>query len=123
MIHNRSAKKYLRRVRGMLPCSRKMKKLIMEQICDEVSLFIADHPEADYNAVISRFGEPESIAASYIESVGTADILKKLRIRKWIVSAVATVLMLLILAWATITTCEIMHHKSCDSRYVVAEME
>ena len=106
MIHNRSAKKYLRRVRGMLPCSRKMKKHIMEQIYDEISLFLEDHPEADYNALISRFGEPESIATSYVDGMGTPEILKKFHIRKRILATVATVLVLGVLIWASVVIIE-----------------
>ena len=107
MIHNRSIKKYLRRVRSMLPCSRKMKKRTMEQIRKEVTLFLTDHPEADYNAVISHFGEPETIAAAYVESMGTAEILRKLHIRRRIVSAVAIVLAFVVITWATVVTWEI----------------
>ena len=100
MIHNRFAKKYLRRVRCMLPCSQKMKKRIMEQIRDEVSLFLEDTPKADYVALISRFGEPENIAASYIEGMGTAEILRKFRIRKLVMSTIAIVLTFIVITWA-----------------------
>ena len=68
MNMNPSAKKYLRRVRSMLPCSRKMKKRIMEQIGNEISLFLKEHEDADYKTLASRYGEPENIAAAYIES-------------------------------------------------------
>ncbi len=118
MIHNRSAKKYLRRVRGMLPCSRKMKKRIIEQICGEVSLFLEDHPEADYNSMISRFGEPESIAASYVEGMGTAEILSKFRIRKQIVRAVAIVLAIIMLIWASTVTCAIISNNQTNGSYI-----
>ena len=123
MIHNRSAKKYLRRVRGMLPCSRKMKKLIMEQICDEVSLFLADHPEADYNAVISRFGEPEIIAISFIDSVDSPEVLKKMRTRKWILSAVAAVLAFIVLTWTITIACSIIKNERYDGGHVEVVFE
>ena len=123
MIHNRSIKKYLRRVRSMLPCSRKMKKRTMEQIRKEVTLFLTDHPEADYNAVISHFGEPETIAAAYVESMGTAEILRKLRIRRRIVSAVAIVLAFVVITWATFVTWAIHKNESIDSGYLTVTIE
>ena len=123
MIHNRSAKKYLRRVRGMLPGSLGMKKQIMVQITNELSLYLEEQPEVDYKGLLHRFGEPEVIAASYIESMGTADILKKLRIRKWVMSAIAVALALVVLAWSTTVAYEMRQHKSCDDGYVVAEIE
>lgn len=123
MIHNRSAKKYLRRVYGMLPGSRKMRKFIIEQIRGEVSLFLGDHPEADYNAMISRFGEPETIAACYIESMGTADILKSLRVRKRIFGAVAVVLILISITWAATVTWAINHNESLETGYAIFTVE
>ncbi len=123
MIHNRFAKKYLRRVRSVLPCSQKMKKRIMEQIRDEVSLFIADHPEADYNAVISRFGEPESIAASYVEGMGTADILKKFRIRKLVLSTIAIVLAFIVITWAVAVTCALYRNEAQDDGYAIITID
>ena len=64
----------------------------MDQLTNETSLFLQDHPEADYNAVVAHFGSPEDIAAAYIETMKTSEILKKLRIRKVALSAIAIVL-------------------------------
>lgn len=76
----------------------------MEQICGEVSLFLEDHPEADYTILLSRFGKSENIAASYIEAMGTAEILRKMHIRRWILSVIAIVLAFIVLTWAVIVT-------------------
>jgi hypothetical protein len=42
--------------------------------------------------VVAHFGSPEDIAAAYIETMKTSEILKKLRIRKVALSAIAIVL-------------------------------
>ena len=123
MIHNRSVKKYLRRVRETLPCSGKMKKCIMEQICNEISLFLEEQPKADYNAMISRFGEPETIAASYVENMGTAEILKQLRIRKRILSIVAILLIFILVTWATAVTIEIQDNHSASTGYATTTIK
>ena len=123
MINNRSAKKYLRHVRSMLPGSLRMKKQIMVQITNELNLYLEEQPGVDYNGLLCRFGEPEIIAASYIEAMGTADILKKLRIRKWIISTIAAVLALVVLVWGTMVTYETRQHKSCNDGYVVTGIE
>ena len=121
---NRSMKRYFRRIRGTLPCSRKLKNHIMDQIHNEVGLYLEEHPGADYNAVLSRFGEPERIAAAYVEDMGAAEILKKLRIRRRILSTVALVLAFTLITWAAIITYEIIQHKYCSNdRYIVVETE
>ncbi len=114
MIHNRSAKKYLCRVRGMLPCPRKMKRHIMEQICNDVSSYLEDQPEADYNTLLYRFGKPETIAISYISSVDAPEVLKKMHTRKWILSAVAAVLAFVVLLWTAAVAYEIIQNESND---------
>ena len=122
MIHNRSAKKYLRRVHGMLPCSRKMKNHIMNLIRNDMISYLDERPEADYNAMISRFGEPESIAAAYVEGMGTAEILKKFRIRKQIVRTVAVVLAIIMLIWAAAVTCAIISNNRTNGSYIVTNI-
>jgi hypothetical protein len=100
-----------------------MKKRTMEQIRKEVTLFLTDHPEADYNAVISHFGEPETIAAAYVESMGTAEILRKLRIRRRIVSAVAIVLAFVVITWAMVVTWEIHRNTVENEGFAIVSID
>ncbi|MBR6825323.1 MAG: hypothetical protein IKM59_02130 [Oscillospiraceae bacterium] len=99
---NKAASKYLRHVRGLLPVSARMKKKLMTQIYQEIRLFSEEQPQAKYEDLLSRFGAPEVIAAACVESMGTAEVLKKIRIRKWILSAVSAVLIFIVLAWAAV---------------------
>ncbi len=114
MIHNRFAKKYLRRVRSVLPGSARMTKQIMVKIQSEISSYFEEYPQADYKDLVSRFGDPESIAASYVESMGTAEILKKLRIRKRILISVAIVLAFITISWAATVTWAIHSNESIE---------
>lgn len=99
MIHNPSAKKYLRRVRRVLPCVGKMKKEMMNMAACDISAFLQEQPEADYETIESRFGKPETIAAAYVENMGTAEILKKMYIRKRIMTALLLVLVFVVVTW------------------------
>ena len=95
----KEANRYLRQVRRLLPSGRKTKNAIMQQIHDSMDGYLADHPTADYAQIKAQFGEPETVAAAYVESSGTAEILKSLRIRKKIVLAVVAVLLFALLFW------------------------
>ena len=120
MINNRSAKKYLRHIRSMLPCSRKTKKLIVAQIGSDISSYLEEHPEADYNTLLSRFGTPETIAISYIDSTDAPEVLKKMHTRKWILSAVAAVLIFVVLTWvATVVYSIVKSDNANDGRIEV----
>ena len=123
MIQNRSAKKYLRRVRSVLPGSARMTKQIMEQIRNEVLSYFEEYPQAGYKDLLSRFGDPETIAASYVESMGTAEILKKFRIRKRILSAVAIVLALIVITWAATVAWAIQSNSIKKDGYAIVSTD
>lgn len=123
MIHNRFAKKYLRRVRSVLPGSARMTKQIMEQIQNEVLSYFEDYPQAGYKDLISRFGDPETIAAAYVESMGTAEILKKLRIRKRIISAVAVVLILISFTWSVAVSWALYNNAIKNDGYAIVSID
>ncbi len=75
-------KKYHRAVSRLLPCSRKRKRTILSQLGTNLSGYIAEHPDVGFAQIEAQFGVPEIVAAVYVESAGTAEILKALQIRK-----------------------------------------
>ena len=104
MNKNQAQQKYLRKVRSYLPCSRKVKNQLMAQIADSVGSYLTEEPEATYEQIVARFGNPETIAAAYVESTGTAEILRALQIRRRIVAIVAAVMAVILLSWAIVVT-------------------
>lgn len=123
MIHNRFVKKYLRRVRSVLPGSARMTKQIMVKIQSEVSSYFEEYPQADYKDLVFRFGDPETIAAAYAESMGTAEILKKLRIRKRILIAVAIVLAFITISWASTVTWAINSNETENEGFAIVSID
>lgn len=97
---NKSVKKYLRRVRGWLPCTRRMKNDIMARIEDSVLSWAQENPRCTYPDIEAQFGKPETIAADYVDNLGTAELLKNLHIKKKIVTAVTAVAVIIALIWA-----------------------
>ena len=98
---NKSIKKYLRRVRGWLPCTRRMKNDIMARIENSLLSWVQENPNCDYLDIEARFGKPEKIAADYVDNLGTAELLKNLHIKKKIVTAVTAVAVTIALIWAS----------------------
>ncbi len=104
MNKNQAQQTYLRKVRSYLPCSRKVKNQIMAQIADSVGSYLTEEPEAAYEQIVARFGSPETIAAAFVESTGTAEILRALQIRRRIVAIVAGIMAVVLLSWAVVVT-------------------
>lgn len=101
---SKDAARYLRQVRRLLPCGRKTKNAITRQIVDSVDDYLSGHPDADASQLKAQFGEPEVIAAAYVESAGTAEILKSLQIRRRIVSVITVAALAALLAWGGVVT-------------------
>ena len=76
----------------------------MAQITESVDGYLAETPNAAYEQLVTRFGEPEAIAAACVESTGTADILRALQIRRRIVAIVAGAMAVILLSWAVVVT-------------------
>ena len=102
--NDRALKRYYKAVRGWLPCSQKLKKQILAQIQDSVENYLEQNPEADPTQLQAYFGDPQTIAAAYVENTGTAEILKGLRIRRRVVTAVTAALVIALVLWGSVVT-------------------
>lgn len=102
--NERALKRYYREISSWLPCSRKLKKQIIGQIQRCVEEYLEQNPDADIAQLKNHFGDPQTIAATYVENTGTAEILKDLRIRKRIIRIVATVMAFILIMWASVVT-------------------
>ena len=111
MNNRKTRQRYLKKVRSYLPCSGKVKNQIMEQITESVDGYLTEQPEAGYEQIVARFGEPQTIAAAYVESTGTAEILRALQIRRRIVAIVAGVMAAILLSWAVVVTWAVIREK------------
>lgn len=117
-----SVKCYCKKVRDLLPCSQKQKKEIMNQIQGNLKDFQSEHPDADFEQIVLRFGSPEMVAAAYVESTGTSEILKALRIRKRIVAIVASVMAVALFIWAAAVTIIITQEKRAGVGFAIVEL-
>lgn len=92
-------KRYYRSIRKDLPCSYKMKTRIMQQIQESVDLFLEQNPDADFEAVKAHFGDPQTIALSYIEDQDAPELLRKMRVKRKVLAIVAGAMALILVAW------------------------
>ncbi len=97
-------KRYIRQVRSWLPCGGKVKRDILDRLRVELDRYLAKNPEAGIAGLRQRFGDPQQIAASYVEEMDTPELLRNLRIRQRIVSIIAAVALGILLMWAAVVT-------------------
>ena len=98
-LKNNPARRYLRKVRGLLPCSRKMKDEITAPLRRSMAEYLLEQPDASAEDFRARFGTPEVIAASCLEDVETTDLLRRLRLRRRVTTILVSTAFAALLVW------------------------
>lgn len=99
MNTEKEIRRYCRQVRSWLPCSCKEKKEILEKIGISIADYRDQNPGADFPAIEAHFGTPQAIAASYVDMMDTAELLRKLRIRRRITAIVLILAAIILVTW------------------------
>lgn len=121
--HNREAWRYLRNVKSCLPGSRRERRIILNHIQEAMDVFLSENPDACYDEMKSRFGDPQQIAASHIEGKEPEELLKRLRIKKRVLGAVFAVAVLILAMWlGYLAICFQEVEKSADGYLVEGEI-
>lgn len=116
---SRAKRRYLREIRGWLPCSGKWKRGILEKIEQSIAQFLSENPEASYEALAERFGSPRQIAATYVDEMGTDELLRDLRVRRRVVGMIAATAVAVVCLWAGLVTATYLDHLNGMNGYVV----
>ena len=115
-------KRYYRSIRKDLPCSYKMKKIIMQQIQESVGLFLEQNPDADFAAVQLHFGEPQIIALSYIEDENAPELLQKMHIKKRILAIIASAVALALVMWMAVVAWGIISEQQTKEGHIIVDI-
>lgn len=91
---------YYRNIKRELICPRDTKSRILSDLQHNVNAYLSENPDAALCDVQDHFGTPQQIAASYVEALGTPELLGKLKLRRRILTLVAAVLAVGLIVWA-----------------------
>lgn len=72
--------------------------------------FVTRNPYADYDAIVTRFGTPQQITASYLEDMDTQELAQHLKIRKKIITIVGAAALAIVLLWACVVSFALVEH-------------
>lgn len=103
-MDNKHARYYRRSVFRLLPCARRQKRHILSGFDAALNDYIGAHPNADYAELQAHFGSPETVAASYVESAGAAELLRSLNTRRRVTAWIVTALTLMLVSWVGLVT-------------------
>ncbi len=114
-------KRYYRDIRNELPCSRKMRNQILQQIRENVTLFLEQNPSADFDAVQNRFGTAQEIASSYIEDQNAPALLRRMRIKKRVIAIIAGAMALVLAIWMFAVAWAVIGEQRADGGHIIVE--
>lgn len=119
---NPGARRYLREVRGRLPCSRRAKSQILNKIKDTIMDYLAQNPDAMYSEITARFGTPQQIAASFVDEMETGELLQNLKIKRRIMCCVVAAVAIIVALWAGVVTRAYLDHVGNMNGYFTEEI-
>lgn len=94
-----AAKQYLHAVRRNLDAPRKDKERLMERLNRAVGAYAEENEEAQQDALIAAFGQPELCATSLLSEIDPLEVTaarsRKKRLQRTIVGVLAVLVMLL----------------------------
>ena len=101
-------RRYYRQISSWLPCSRGEKKEILGKIKSNISDYLEENPESDFRQVKAWFGEPEAIAAAYVDEMDTTALLYGLRVRRKLMALTTAIALAGLMIWAIGVTAIVM---------------
>lgn len=93
---------YFRSIRNHLTCSRKQKKQILSELKTNITTFLEEHPQTDFQMIQSHFGSPQQIASTYLSDLTDAELLHKLQIRKKVIAIIACLMAAILVIWLAV---------------------
>lgn len=116
-------KRYYHNISKELPCSRKTKAQIMQQIQSSANLFMEQNPSADFDTVQAHFGEPKTIALSYIEDQDAPELLRRIHIKRKVIAIVAGTMVLILAIWMAVAVWGMFDTNDRNNGYIGERVE
>lgn len=81
------------------------------------------NPHGGYDAIVARFGEPEQIAASYLEELDISDLKRQLSIRKGILCVTLAAGIIGVGIWASVVLYALHEYGDAMPGYIEVTVE
>ena len=92
-------KKYIKYVKKIIPIHSKDKKEFIQLLTQKIIEFSNEHDSCSYQDIVDEFGSPNEVAGSYIETLNSDEIIKKLNKKKIINIFISVIIILYISVW------------------------
>ena len=97
---NKLCKTYIRKIKTLFPIMGKSERNFIKPLKTNVNDFLADNPNSNLEDLYKEFGKPEDVINSYYTTIDTNNIIKRIKISKYIKSL--TIILIICLLSLTI---------------------
>ena len=77
-------RKYIRRCRQLFPVYGKYERQFLKRLRNQVSDYMAQHPNLTYGELVTQFGSPKDVVLQYYDTVDNDYLLRKTNLVKTI---------------------------------------
>lgn len=99
---NDQAKRYLREVKGLLPCSRREKRRYIAELEVDVVSYLQGCPDASVEDLCHHFGEPEAVAKEFMAQLSPEQLSRKMSVKRKIVIGVISIVSILVIVFGVL---------------------
>ena len=92
-------KKYIKYVKKIIPIHSKDKKEFIQLLTQKIIEFSNEHDSCSYQDIVDEFCSHNEVAGSYIETLDSDEIIKKLNKKKIINIFISVIIILCISVW------------------------
>lgn len=103
--------------------SGKMRRTIMAQIKDTVNEFVQHDPDADYEAIQAQLGSPQEIATAFVENMGATEVLRGLRVRRRVLTAVLVAVLVILVSWTCLVAKATIREETSVNGHISVDIE
>ena len=81
---NKLCKTYIRRVKTLFPLMGKSERKYIKILKTNINDYLVDTPNSNINDLYKEFGSPKDIMNSYYSTIDIDNVIKKIRISKYV---------------------------------------
>ena len=122
MVRSKALRRYCREIRKELPGGRNMRRLVLGKLTAAVEEYLKEKPDAGYDELVMRFGDPKTIAASCVEEMDTTEILCTIALRKRILTVATAAALVALLLWASVVGIAYMKNQNRSNGYFTEQI-
>ena len=93
---NKLCKTYIRRVKTLFPLMGKSERKYIKILKTNINDYLVDTPNSNINDLYKEFGSPKDIMNSYYSTIDIDNVIKKIRISKYVITLIILLAMCLL---------------------------